>query len=99
MRRVSLLLLAALVLAGPAVADVYTINPFDPQPPAKIALPPDEAARLQALQSAVYTWFQGDLSPDDRAVLVYDALRGLSMLDVRTGAKSPSRTSSTRSSG
>jgi hypothetical protein len=47
MRRVSLLLLAALVLAGPAVADVYTINPFDPQPPAKIALPPDEAA-LQA---------------------------------------------------
>jgi len=91
MRRVSplLLLLSAAALAGPAVADVYTIDPTDPKPPAKIVLPPDEAARLQALQSAVYTWFQGDLSPDDRVVLVYDAVRGLSLLDVRTGAKSP----------
>ena len=91
MRRVLplLLLSAAVALAGPAGADVYTIDPTDPKPPAKIVLPPAEAARLQALQSAVFTWFQGDLSPDDQAVLVYDALRGLSLLDVRTGAKSP----------
>ncbi|HSD66860.1 MAG TPA: hypothetical protein VLF95_09175, partial [Vicinamibacteria bacterium] len=90
MRRVSLLSLAAAVaLVGPAIADVYPIDPTDPRPPAKIVLPPEEAARLQSLQSAVYTWFQGDLSPDDRAVLAYDAVRGLSMLDVRTGAKSP----------
>ena len=89
MRRVSLLLLTAVALAGPAVADVHYIDPSDPRPPAEIQLPPAEAARLQALQGAVYTWFQGDLSPDDRAVLVYDASRGLGFLDVQTGAKSP----------
>lgn len=89
MRRVSSLLLITVAFAGPAVADVYYIDPFNPKPPVEIQLGAAEAARLRALQSAVYTWFQGDLSPDDRAVLVYDASRGLSFLDVRTGGKSP----------
>ena len=92
MRRLLPCLVAALALAIPALADVHPINPFDPNDPnipAEIKLPPDEAARLQALQGAVYTYFQGDLSPNDRHVMVYDALRGLSFLDVRSGTRSP----------
>ena len=89
MRRISLLLLVAVALAGPAVADVYHIDPFNPAPPPEIALPPDDAARLQGLQSAVYTYFQGDLSPDDRSVLAYDTSQGIVLLDVRTGTKAP----------
>ena len=89
LKRLILLPLAWLLLVIPALATEYDIDPLNPVTPPHIQLPPDELARLQTLLSAVYPSFQSDLSPDNRALEVWDSLNGLYFLDTQTGARQP----------
>lgn len=80
------ILLAMLVTAIPAPADVYSI---DPEEPPVVTLPPADAQRLQALQDTAFPDLMSRLSPDGNYVMALFPDVGVAFLNVTTGQKVP----------
>ncbi len=80
------LLLALLVAAIPAPADVFNIDPGEPP---QVTLPFNEAQRLQTLQNTAFPKLMSPLSPSGNWVLALFSDIGAAFINVTTGRKVP----------
>ena len=80
------MLLVMLVAAGPAPADVFSIDPGEPP---VVTLPPAEAQRLQTLQDTAFPLLISRLSPGGNYVFASLPDIGPAFLNVNTGHKVP----------